>query len=259
VIADTMIAGVTGVLLEVLPSADDPSFGPGRANGNFVLSEFALKYGEFKANPANDAEFSGAIADFSQDKFDVKTAIDGKKGDAANGWAIGNQPGVPHFAAFQLKKPLGDAKGLRLRFDLNQPRPGGFNIGRFRLWVTTSPQPLNVGLPLAVAEAFKKPATLRTKEDSAAIAAYWNESDPDLRKLRLTLGKNQLPLAIDPGVIERRNALAQAELPIKLDAKLVQLRQDAEQSKTQIANKRLTAAQDLTWALINTPSFLFNR
>ncbi len=82
---------------------------------------------------------------------------------------------------------------------------------------------------------------------------------PGPRRLRLTLGKNQLPLPTDPGVLERRTTLATAELPIKLDAKLVQLRQDSAQSKTQIANKRLTAAQDLTWALINTPAFLFNR
>jgi hypothetical protein len=37
------------------------------------------------------------------------------------------------------------------------------------------------------------------------------------------------------------------------------LRQDAEQSKIQVANKRLTGVQDLTWALVNTPAFLFNR
>ena len=64
---------------------------------------------------------------------------------------------------------------------------------------------------------------------------------------------------IDPGVLQRRDALTKAELPIKLDPKLVQLRQDSAQSKTLMANKRLTAAQDLTWALINTPAFLFNR
>ncbi|MGB8170421.1 MAG: DUF1549 and DUF1553 domain-containing protein [Chthoniobacteraceae bacterium] len=259
IITDTKVAGITGILLEVLPSADEPGFGPGRAGGNFVLGEFAVKASDGKAPPVNEVEFSGALADFSQDKFDVKGAIDGKKGDGNNGWAIAPQVGVPHYAAFALKKPLGDEKGTRLRIEMNQPRTGMFNIGRFRLWVTTSAQPLNIGLPNAVAEAFKKPATLRTKEDRAAIAAYWNESDPDLRKLRLTLGKNQLPLAIDPGVLERRTSLAAAELPIKLDAQLVQLRQDATQSKAQIANKRLTAAQDLTWALINTPAFLFNR
>ena len=257
--ADTKVAGITGLLLEVLPSADEVSFGPGRANGNFVLGEFAVKAGEGKAQPVNEVEFAGALADFSQDKFEVKLAIDGKKGDANNGWAIGNQPGIPHFAAFALKKPLGDEKGTRLRIEMNQPRTGGFSIARFRLWITTSAQPLNFGLPLAVAEAFKKPANIRTKDEQAAIAAYWNESDPDLRKLRLTLGKNQLPLAMDPGVLERRDTLATAGLPIRLDAKLVQLREDSQQSKAQLVNKRLTAAQDLTWALINTPAFLFNR
>ena len=55
-----------------------------------------------------------------------------------------------------------------------------------------------------------------------------------------------------------RDAIVAAELPIKLDTKLVQIRQDAEQSKAQAANKRLTGIQDLAWALINTPSFLFN-
>lgn len=257
--ADTKVAGITGILLEVLPSADEPGFGPGRAGGNFVLGEFAVKSGEFRANPATDVEFAGAIADQNQEKFDVKTAIDGRKGDGNNGWAVAPQFGVPHYAAFSLKKPLGTDKGTRLRIDMNQPRAGSFSIARFRIWVTTSTQPLNIGLPLALAEAFKKPANARTKEDMAAITAYWNENDPELRKLRLVLGKNQLPLPIDPGVISRREAQAVAELPIKIDPKLVQLRQDVTQSKAQIANKRLTGAQDLTWALINSSAFLFNR
>jgi len=67
-----------------------------------------------------------------------------------------------------------------------------------------------------------------------------------------------MPLPIDPGVLDRRDVLAKAEEPIKLDAKLVQLRQDSTQSNAQMTNKRLTAAQDLTWALVNNPAFLFN-
>jgi hypothetical protein len=256
--ADTTVAGITGLLLEVLPSADEPNFGPGRAAGNFVLGEFSVKSGEPRGQPTSEVELSGAYADFSQEKFPVKDAIDGKKNDVKNGWAIANQYGVPHYAAFALKKPLGDAKGSRLRIELNQPRNGAFTIGRFRLWVTTSPQPLAIGLPLAVIDALKKPAPARTKEEQATLAAYWSETDPVLGKLRLTLGKHQLPLPTDPGVIERRAVLTKAEEPIRLDPKLVQLRQDTQQSKLLMTNKRLTAVQDLAWALINNPAFLFN-
>jgi hypothetical protein len=99
---------------------------------------------------------------------------------------------------------------------------------------------------------------VRTKEDQAALAAYWAETDPALSKLRLTHGLHQLPLPTDPGVLERRSALAKAEEPLRLDPQLVQLRQDTEQSKLLMANKRLTAVQDLAWALINNPAFLFN-
>lgn len=207
-----------------------------------------------------DVKFQGAVADFSQANFEVAKAIDDRRGDGNNGWAVAPQFGVPHHAAFSLAKPIGDApKGVRLRFDLNQPRNGGFSIARFRLYVTTAAAPLNIGLPLAVVEALKKPAQLRSKEDSEAIAAYWKENDPELRKRRLALGKNQLPLPTDPGVIERRLAVSKAGEPIRIDPKLVQFRADAAQSKLQVANRRLTGAQDLVWALVNTPAFLFNR
>jgi hypothetical protein len=53
--------------------------------------------------------------------------------------------------------------------------------------------------------------------------------------------------------------LDRANQPVVLDPQLVQLRKDIEASKQQVANKRLTVVQDLTWALINNPAFLFNR
>ena len=261
VLADTKLAGITGVMLEVLNVPDAPAFGPGYAAGNFVLGEIGLKTGPFgKGKQIDDAKFNGAVADISQVNFEVAKAVDDKKGDGNNGWAVSPSFGVPHYAAFSLAKPLGDAqKGLRLRFDLNQPRAAGFSIARFRIYVTTGNAPLNIGLPLAVVDALKKPAQARSKEDKATIAAYWNENDPELRKRRLTLAKNQMPLPTDPGVIERRGVLAKAEEPIRIDPKLVQLRADSEQSKAQLANRRLTGAQDLVWALVNTPAFLFNR
>ncbi len=261
--ADTKVAGITGLLLEVLTVPDETNFGPGRfpTDGNFVLGELDVKAGDFgAATAATPVKLTGAVADFSQTNFEVAKAIDGKKGDGNNGWAVSGGIGLPHSAAFAFAQPLGDAaKGVRLRIEMNQPRDGGFAIARFRIWITTSNAPLNIGLPLPVAEALKKAAQFRTPEEQAAIAAYWNENDPELRKRRLTAGKLDLPPATDAGVIERRGAITRAEDPIRLDAKLVQLRQDAAESKTQLTNKRLTGVQDLTWALINNPAFLFNR
>jgi hypothetical protein len=258
--ADTKAAGITGIRLEVLPVVEEGNAGPGRASdGNFVLGELVTKTGDFATRATDPVKYSGAIADFSQANFEVAKAVDGRKGDGNNGWAVAPQFGVPHFAAFQFEKPLGNAeKGIRIEFDMNMPRTGSFAIARFRFWYTTESMPLNIGLPLPVAEALRKPASQRGKEEQAAVTVYWNESDPELSKLRLAAGKLALPLPTDPGILERRAAQARAEQPIKLDAKLVQLRQDAAQSKAQIANKRLTGAQDLAWALINNPAFLFN-
>ncbi len=260
--ADTKLAGITGIGIEVLPSGEETNSGPGRfpADGNFVLGELALKVGEFGtgANPA-DAKFSAAVADFNQVNFEIQKAIDGRKGDENNGWAVSGGFGVPHFGALTLAQPIGDAaKGVRLRFEMNQPRKGGFAIARFRLWVTTAAAPVQVGYPQPVIDALKKLPTARTDADKAALAAYWNAYDPELSKRRLAHEKSNMPLPTDPGLVQRRTGVTTAELPITLDAKLVRMRQDAEQSKAQLANKRLTGVQDLAWALINTPSFLFN-
>ena len=260
--ADTKLAGITGIAIEVLPSGEETNFGPGRfpADGNFVLGELALKVGEFGTGATpTDVKFTAAVADFNQLNFEIQKAIDGKKGDENNGWAVSGGFGVPHFGALTLEKPIGDAeKGVRLRFEMNQPRKGGFAIARFRLWVTTGTAPVQVGYPQPVIDALKKIPAARTDADKTALAAYWNEYDPELSKRRLAFAKNQLPLPTDPGLIQRRTAIATAELPITLDAKLVRLRQDAEQSKAQLANRRLTGVQDLAWALINNPAFLFN-
>ena len=260
--ADTKLAGITGIMLEVMTLPEESKFGPGRApDGNFVLTEIGLKVGAAGTGADSVAvKFTAADADFNQQSFEVGKAIDGKRNDGNNGWAVSPQTGQPHFAAFTLEKPIGDAeKGARLRIELHQPRPGSFAIGRFRIWATTSPGPVNVGFPQAVVDALRKSPSARTDADKAALAAYWRDNDPELKKRENAHAALLLPPPIDPGITQRRDAIAAAEQPIKLDAKLVQLRADAEQSKAQLANRRLTNAQDLTWALVNTPSFLFNR
>lgn len=151
VIAVTKSAGIAGIGLAVLPSGEEPNFGPGRSreDGDFARGELALKVGEFGADVApTAAKISGTVADYSRKDFEIQKAIDGKKDDDNNGWAISPNYGVPHFAALTLVQPLGNVeKGVRLRFELNQSHSGGFAIARFRLWVTTGAASLQVGYP----------------------------------------------------------------------------------------------------------------
>jgi len=260
VAAETTLAGITGILLEVLPHESLPAFGPGRAAGNFVLTEFSLKWSE-KAGKRNgvEAAFKDARADFSQAKFDVKTAIDGKVDGARDGWGISKKYGEPHYARFSLGEPIGSGDGATLNFLFQQQFRESFSIGRFRLWATTSTAPLELGLPSEVIAALNIPAAERTAAHLATLAAYHRATDAGLLKHQQALYTAQLPVPEDPKLRDLKTALAAAEQPVTLDPKLVQLRADAALSTTQLANQRLTGAQDLAWAIINNPSFLFNR
>ena len=261
--AETKLTNITGVMIEALPDLSLPDFGPGRSKGNFVLTELTLAWNrKGKADEKTNVTFSDARADFSQKDFDVKLAIDGKNENGGKGWAIGGAPvGQPHFATFQLAKPITNTStnATELRFVLSQKFAEAFTLGRFRMWVTTSADPLNFGLPAPVIEAVKLPPSLRSKDQVAALSTYYRADDADLRKKEQTLFTSKLPLPADPKLAELKGAIVTANEPIKLDPKLVQLRLDTAMSTKQLTDKRLTTAQDLAWALINNPAFLFNR
>jgi hypothetical protein len=52
--------------------------------------------------------------------------------------------------------------------------------------------------------------------------------------------------------------LASANQPLPIDPKLQQMRRAVELSEEQLKDRRLTVAQDIVWALINNPAFLYN-
>ncbi|MBI3882051.1 MAG: DUF1549 domain-containing protein [Verrucomicrobia bacterium] len=258
--AETKQPKVTGFMLEVLPHESLPNSGPGRAAGNFVLSELLLTTGDKAGRRSQTAvAFKDARADFSQKNFDVKEAINGKSEGGRDGWAVGGGVGAPHFARFSLAKPLGDDKGTSLTFTMQHRFRDGFQIGRFRLWATTSTKPLELGLPADVLSVVKTPAAERTEAQIKSIAAYYRTGDAGLLKKQQALATAKKPLAEDPKLSELKATLANVEMPVPIDPKLLTLRADAEMSAKQTTNKRLTGAQDLAWALINNPSFLFNR
>lgn len=263
VTGDTTLENVTAVMIEVLPDERLPQFGPGFNGKNFVLTEFSLiENGEkgAKGAPAT-AKFNDAVATFTQQKFDVKGAFDGKR-DAGqpNGWAIGGaKSDGPQRAVFKLDKPVTAKKGQTLKFDLSQIFRAGYVIGKFRMYVTDAAKPLDFGVPAEIAAIVKKASADRTAADWATLDAYERLNDAPYFKQQTALWTARMPVPVDPKLVELKTALAKAELPVPLDPLLVQLRADVTMSKAQTADKRLTVVQDLAWALMNSPAFLFNR
>ena len=257
--ARSPLSNITGVMVEVLPDDGLPDYGPGRApNGNFVLSEIELRWRASANGPDTLAKFSDARADFSQSGFAATQAIDGVVG-GANGWAIAGAPGVQrHTATFKLEQAVAATNGLQLTFALKQRFDDAHQIGRFRLYVTADADPLDFGYSKDVVDAARAAPGERTAGQSAAIIDLYRNSDPELWRRKSVLAKASMPLPADPKLVELQEALRQAREPVVLDPSLVQLREDARASVEQSGNKRLTAAQDLTWALINSAGFLFN-
>jgi len=251
---------ITGVMLEVLPDEKLPRFGPGRApDGNFVLSEIQLKWGEGTSDANKEAKFVDARADFSQQDYSVKQAIDGVVQPGGNGWALAGAPGPQrHAATFKLEQPITSTNGAMLRLVLKQAFGDQFVIGRFRLYLTSSDDPLDLGLPEKVVMAARAQAGQRSPEQASAVLDYYRYSDSEFWKRKQGFVQASEPLPTDPKYAELKKTLGTAEEPIRLDPYLVQLREDAKASGKQAQNKRLTVVQDLTWALINSAGFLFN-
>jgi hypothetical protein len=260
VTAETELTGITGLRLEVLTDSRLPNKGPGRAaDGNFVLNELELTAGP-KADPkqAKPVKLIGALADFSQDNLEVAKAIDGSLNDPGNGWAIAPASGQIHWATFETAEPVGGAGGTLLTFKMHHRFGNAWTLGRFRLSVTRGQKPIGLSLPEEFRAILATAADVRSDAQKNLLANYFRAVDPDWRKKLVDLNMSKAPLPIDPKLKELRDQLEFAKRSVAPDSVLVGLRHDLEMSVQQAATRRLTAAQDIAWALINSPAFLFN-
>jgi WD40 repeat protein len=256
----TDLKGITAIRLEVLPDKALPKGGPGLAgDGNFVLSEFEVTAAP-KANPeqAKKVSLQSPLADFTQAGFDLVKAIDGKV-EANTGWAVYPTAGIPHWATFQTAEAIGHDGGSVLKFTLHhQYQAEGYRIGRFRISVAVASQPVGLSLSDDLKAILVIPATQRNAEQQAYLLNYLRTVDADGQQRRAAVAKAREPLPIDPKLLELRKELDIVSRPVPQDIRLAQLKQDFAMSEKQLQNRRLTAAQDVAWALINSPAFLFN-
>ncbi len=259
-VAETDLPSITGLRLEVLVDDSLPAKGPGRAgNGNFVINEIKVT-----AAPKGDPKLAKAVpltrpmADFSQAGFDVKNAVDGSP-NPNKGWAVSGGIGRGHWATFEAGAPVGFPGGTVLTVKLTHRYPDGKHMpGKFRISATPVAGSIGLDLSEELRGVIATAPEVRTQAQRDALVAHHRSTDAELAKKTAALAMARAPLPVEPRLTELRNQLASASRPVPPDARLVQLKRDLEMGSKQVATRRLTAAQDIAWALINSPSFLFN-
>ena len=98
----------------------------------------------------------------------------------------------------------------------------------------------------------------RSEAQQQRIIQVLTQTDGEYKKAQDALAKAKSAVPPDAQLVAFQNRQKALEKETPDDPQLVQLREDAKQSTDQLKNLRLTAAEDLTWALINSPAFLFN-
>jgi len=219
VTATTKVTGITAFRLEVLPDASLPGKGPGRAAAN---GNFVLNEFTVTAAPEGDPTQAKPVV-FHKALADFSQeawAVAGAiDGNPESGWAVSPQFGKEHVAVFEAKEPIGFEKGTALTITLDQRFPGKeHNLGKFRLSVTTTKPPVALGGP---------PETI-----AKALG-----TEPDQRTPEQQAELTRFFRAQDAELARLQKAVAEHGKP---------------------GDPRLIGAQDLTWALINNPAFLFN-
>ena len=211
---------LTAIRLETLSDPSLPGKGPGRAeNGNFVLNEFKLTYLKTGGKADGKPAPVKLVNPLATVQQDGFPVGNAIDNNPTTGWAVANGVGKNQAALFKFQAPVP-----------------------------------------AVAEGVTFTAVLDQRFGTSHVVGKFRlsvTSDPNPR-LATTLTAAEVKLLETP--LAERTPAQKAQLRqmyLAQDREYARLAADAADAPP--TDPRVLGAQDLAWALINTPSFLFNR
>ncbi|MGI8565026.1 MAG: DUF1553 domain-containing protein, partial [Pyrinomonadaceae bacterium] len=182
---------ITAVRLEVLPDESLPRGGPGRDTyGNFELSAFGVEIA-----PTGDASkfetllFREAIGDDGRGGMEAKNLVPHGSKYEPKGWEIDatrEETRLARQAVFVADKPFGFASGTNIKINLKHEAPDGKQgLGRFRLSVTTAPNPATiVNIPAKLRPLLDVPVERRSDKQKAQLSDFYRTVAPSLKAMR---------------------------------------------------------------------------
>jgi len=204
--ASTSLQAITGFRIEVMPDKSLPKGGPGRAgNGNFVITEFRVQQPAAGEQEPTPVELQNASATIEQTaagnvtpygKWSAASAIDNDVKGSSWGWAILPEVNKTSFLVAETKTDLGTEEETPLQFVIEQNHTnGGHTLGKFRLWATRTPRPLQATQDSAVPDNIRQLLVVkreeRSKQQSEELASYYRSVAPLLQTSRDKLAQLQ--------------------------------------------------------------------